>query len=177
MAYTWRDQQIRQWTSNSFFRVWRCLLDDFSFCCYNLISSSGQLNRYHSRTSSIRRDLHTGTSHIAATADGTWDQTVGFVAVGCRSSAVAAGRSRAPCWRLHTHLKKRTVSQSRSQLDMAECLLDSNNTWWPPDRLRVSAVLQHRTQWHDLIEHHCPRFGQTRVVSCWPPHSPPLPDR
>jgi hypothetical protein len=36
----------------------------------------------------------------------------------------------------------------------------------------VPAVLQHRTQWHDLIEHHCPRFGQTRLVSCWPPTVP-----
>lgn len=27
-----------------------------------------------------------------------------------------------------------------------------------------SSLLQMRTQWHDLIEHHCPRFGQTRMV-------------
>lgn len=25
--------------------------------------------------------------------------------------------------------------------------------------------LQKRTQWHDLIEHHCPRFGHSRIVS------------
>lgn len=30
---------------------------------------------------------------------------------------------------------------------------------------RRSQFLRKRTNWHDLIEHHCPRFGRTRIVA------------
>lgn len=36
---------------------------------------------------------------------------------------------------------------------------------------RRAQFLRKRTNWHDLIEHHCPRFGQTRVVAL-PIHKP-----
>lgn len=87
--------------------------------------------------------------------------------------------SSSPSWRLHTHISQGAIPKSERALYSHSCPnqqpLAQRGSLTAPTNCPLTChccccclcfrCVQHRTQWHDLIEHHCPRFGQTRLVS------------